>query len=57
MENCRRIKGKGFPAERQCVLAVLLQVFETVYELEEYVTMACCDVEFQLLATMLLNAS
>jgi hypothetical protein len=40
MENCRCIKRKDFPAERQCVLAELLQVFETVYEFEEYVIMA-----------------
>jgi hypothetical protein len=57
MENCRCIKIKDFPAERQCVLAELLQVFDTVYEFEEYVIMACCDVKFQLLTTMLLIES
>jgi len=34
MENCRCIKRKDIPEERQCVLAVLLQVSETVYDLK-----------------------
>ena len=41
----------------QCVLAVLLQVSETVYESEECVIMACCDVKFELLTTTLLIES
>ena len=48
-------KKKDIPAERQGAVAVLLQEFETVYEFEECVIMACCDVKFQLLTTMLLT--